>query len=88
MYSRQTRGYGPLCIQKELSDRGIADEIISEVVDEQAYEWIEVLVRVINKKFAGVLAHDFNERAKQFRFLQLKGFSLWHIKKSLKELSV
>ena len=86
-YSRQMRGYGPLRIQKELQERGIADEIINKVIEEDAPEWIEILAKVIYKKFSGTLAHDFIERAKQFRFLQLKGFSSWHIKQVLKKLN-
>ena len=85
-YSRQTRGYGPLRVQKELNERGIAEEIIHAVVDEQAHEWIETLAKICSKKFGSVLATDFAERAKQFRFLQNKGFNHWHIKEWLNEL--
>lgn len=83
--SRQARGYGPLLIQKELSERGISDAMIVQVIDQHDPVWVETLVRLVNKKFAGSFAEDFIERAKQFRFLQSKGFPLWLIKKSLKE---
>lgn len=83
--SRQARGYGPLCVEQELNARGVAEEIVNTVIDEQADAWMETLVKLIGKKFAGALANDFTERAKQFRFLQYRGFNLWHIKRYLKE---
>jgi regulatory protein len=84
--SRQSRGYGPLRVQKELNERGIDEEIMNAVVDEQADEWIEVLAKIGHRKFGCALSVDFAERAKQFRFLYYKGFSGWHIKEWLKKL--
>ena len=86
--SRQARGYGPLRIEQELNMRGVAEEIVNEVINEQAYEWVETLVKLISKKFAGALANNFTERAKQFRFLQYRGFNSWQVKQYLKEFDL
>ena len=87
-HSRQARGYGPLRVEQELNARGVAETIVDEVINEQAHEWAETLTMLISKKFAGALVPDFVARAKQFRFLQYRGFSTWHIKQYLKEFDL
>lgn len=83
LYSRKSRGCGPLRVLQELSARGVSDEIVEAVVDVQAHEWIDVLKKTIDKKFVGGLSNCFAERAKQLQFLQYKGFNQWHINQYL-----
>jgi regulatory protein len=73
---RQRRGYGPFRIRRELSDRGINDEVVARVLNERSAEWMERLRAVRRKKFGGRLPRTYEERAKQARFLQYRGFTL------------
>ena len=72
---RVSRGFGPRRIQAELRERGIAEELICEFIDENDAMWPTVAQRVLKKKFGEDEPADFKARAKQLRFLQYRGFS-------------
>ncbi len=78
---RRQQGYGPVRIAQELQERGISAEVFSALLEENAAIWQESLWQLCRKKWQGKLANDFVERAKQFRFLQYRGFSIEQIKK-------
>jgi len=71
---RVNRGFGPRRIQAELRERGIAEELICEFIDENDAMWSTLVQRVLKKKFGDEPPADFKSRAKQLRFLQYKGF--------------
>ncbi|MBT8096647.1 MAG: regulatory protein RecX [Woeseia sp.] len=72
--SRVNKGKGPLRIQLELSERGIAAELINDTLDDSGVDWRELARAVRHKKFGGELPRDFKEKARQMRFLQYRGF--------------
>ncbi len=74
-HMRAQRGYGPLRIHAELRERGVAEAVIAQVMDEKNQLWQERLQEVYQKKFRGKLPQNFAMRAKQMRFLQYRGFS-------------
>lgn len=78
--ARRNRGYGPLRIQKELQEKGVATEAIENGLDVSGAGWIEELQRVRSKKFGNRLPEDYSERARQTRFLQYRGFTYDQIK--------
>jgi regulatory protein len=78
---RAQRGYGPLRIQQELLQRGIAEDLIDQFIKPSQAEWFDNLVKVRKKKFGLVYPRDFAEQAKQKRFLQYRGFTLEHIQR-------
>lgn len=80
--SRARKGYGPVRIRQELRERGIADSLIDESLDASALDWTAVLAAVRDKKFGGAPPADFNERARQSRFLQYRGFSAEQIRRA------
>lgn len=72
---RSNRGYGPIRIQHELHQRGISDIISEEVIDNMKNEWPILIIAVRKKRFGAAIPKDFNDRAKQMRFLEYRGFT-------------
>ena len=75
---RSNRGYGPIRIQIELRNRGIADETINEIIDAKKPEWQQLAISARKKRFGSQIPKDLQERAKQMRFLEYRGFSHQH----------
>jgi regulatory protein len=71
--SRAERGWGPLAIDRDLRQRGLAAEVIEEALAPFAGEWPERAQSARAKRF-GSLPRDPAERAKQARFLEYRGF--------------
>lgn len=66
--------YGAARLKQELRQKGVAEETISNALEEIAGSEEDRARAVWQKKF-GVLPADINERAKQLRFLAARGFS-------------
>lgn len=79
---RIDRGYGPLRIQAELHERGVASELIERFVVNDADFWQGFVQKVRLKKFGAKMPNDFAEQAKQMRYLQYKGFDFAQIQKA------
>jgi len=79
IHSRRSKGYGPLCIRAELTERGIADELIATWLDDSAQNWQALMLVVAEKKFGGQQPVDRKEMAKRGRFLSSRGFPSWMI---------
>ena len=77
---RANYGFGPLRIQLELHERGVASDIISQCINENDAMWFAKLVEVKAKKFGNNIPADFQARAKQMKFLQYRGFNSEQIK--------
>jgi regulatory protein len=65
---RHNQGKGPLKIVSELKQRGI------NKFNLDVFDWFKLAKEVRNKKFGDTPAQDFNDQAKQKRFLQSRGF--------------
>jgi regulatory protein len=85
IHSRMERGSGPVKIRAELRQRGVADEIISDWLDERDRMWLERAETVRCKKFGSALPVDYKEKARQARFLQYRGFSVEHTRQVLRD---
>lgn len=72
---RANKGYGPIRIRQELIERGISTEIINLFLESDKSYWQQLANSVRIKKFGNAEPEDFNERAKQLRFLQYRGFA-------------
>jgi regulatory protein len=77
--SRGNRGYGPRRIEAELRERGISDELSDERIaagpSEEETDWVARAAEVRCRKFGEELPKDFQERAKQMRYLEYRGFT-------------
>ncbi len=77
--SRINKGAGPLLIQAQLHERGIDSTLAAEFLDVQAMQWRELARVVQHKRFGETQPQNYNERAKQMRFLQQRGFTMEQI---------
>ncbi|HEY0720459.1 MAG TPA: regulatory protein RecX [Gammaproteobacteria bacterium] len=86
--SRSNRGYGPRRIEAELRERGISDELSDERIaagpSEEETDWVARAAEVRCKKFGEELPSDFQERAKQMRYLEYRGFTHEQIRRVFK----
>ena len=73
--SKSKGGMGPIKIRLELQQRSVDSSLIDEYLDFNQIEWLESAVEVRYKRFGEVLPEDVNEKAKQIRFLQQRGFT-------------
>ncbi len=91
LQTRRQRGYGPVRIQYELSQKGVADSIIESVLesvldrglDPVSPNWMNEIRNVKEKKFGKEEPKDIKERARQARFLQYRGFTFDQIQQVL-----
>ena len=82
--SRAAKGYGPNRIRSELQARRV-DEVIIEAYLQSDWDWFEQAVRVNEKRFGDKAVSDVKIRAKQYRFLQYRGFSPEQISAALRQ---
>jgi len=73
--SRVLKGHGPVKIRMELRDKGLSDaQIELSFCADGEIDWHEVIEKTWGKKY-GSPAADVAEKAKQWRFLQYRGFT-------------
>lgn len=73
--SKINRGVGPIKIRLELQQRSVDESLIDEYLDFNQPEWFERAMEVRCKRFGENLPEEVNEKAKQIRFLQQRGFT-------------
>ncbi|HET6724397.1 MAG TPA: regulatory protein RecX [Gammaproteobacteria bacterium] len=83
--SRVERGAGPAKIRANLRQRGVADSIVDEALEDYAADWRRRIQEVRRKRFGESLPDDYRERARQARFLQSRGFTAEQIGQVLNE---
>lgn len=86
--SRREKGNGPVRIRNELQQHQIDAHLIATYLDNRDSVWTECAARVREKKFGGDIPEDYNERMKQARFLEYRGFTHDQIFSVLKEEEV
>ena len=72
--TRIGQGKGPTRIRAELSQRGIRNAMIHEVLCQTEQDWFALAHEVRVKKFGARTPAEFKEKARQMRFLQYRGF--------------
>ncbi len=82
MHTRRVR-YGAVRILRELREKGVSEEAISEAKSQIRENELEAAQAVWRKKF-GKLPKNASERGKQIRFMQGRGFNLDMILKILR----
>lgn len=73
---RQHKGYGPLRISMELSERGIDEDIVNDYMPVDNETWLQLLQQQYLKKYRNAPVTDYNDKVKRIRFLQYRGFPL------------
>ena len=82
--NRLRRGSGPVKIREELRGRGVAESLVDNALSERRSEWLTNAEAARRKRFGAKLPGDFEERARQARFLQQRGFTAEQIRQVLK----
>lgn len=77
--NRVANGYGPVRIARELYERGISRELVTQVLAALEMDWEEQVQAVRQKKFGRQAPSDIKEQARQSRFLQYRGFTYQQI---------
>lgn len=70
-------------IRRELEEKGLDAEAIGRHVDARAGEWLDEVERVRRRKFGAALPESYEERVRQARFLQYRGFTHEQIRRAL-----
>ncbi len=83
VHSRASRGIGPVKIRIELNERGITD--CQSELDQEAADmpWNIRAIQVRKKRFGKQFPDSYEERARQSRFLNQRGFSSEQIRQAL-----
>jgi len=74
LQSRISQGKGPTRIRADLSQRGISEAMIQDLLGEAEQDWIALARETRLRKFGADVPSDFKEKARQMRFLQYRGF--------------
>ncbi len=75
IHYRRAKGYGPLRIHIELTERGIPQDLIEHQLKITDNAWLEDMRKAWQKRFKNRLPQDFKSRAQHMRFLQYRGFT-------------
>ncbi len=75
VHYRVQKGFGPLRIKNELSEKGVDTELVQRQMEVYVSIWSELMQKQRIKKFGAEIPEDYKEKMKQARFLQIRGFS-------------
>ncbi len=81
--SRIGKGRGPTRIQAELKQRGIDRQRAQAWLRDSELDWSSLAAGVREKRFGSGRPESFEERARQTRYLQYRGFEIEQIKAAL-----
>jgi regulatory protein len=77
------RGKGPLRIRAELRTRGVDDALIEAALRALHDDWVALAQNARRKRFGDALPDTREDRARQARFLEQRGFAAEHIRAAL-----
>ncbi len=69
------KGQGPNKIKQELKQRGIDSSLIEQCMESKSIDWMGLAEEVRLKKYGETIPNDYQNKAKQSRFLYSRGFS-------------
>ncbi|HIG3944127.1 recombination regulator RecX [Klebsiella pneumoniae] len=72
--SRSRKGYGPARIRQELSQKGIARQVVDQAMRECDIDWVSLAREQAQRKYGEPLPSAFTEKVKVQRFLFYRGY--------------
>jgi regulatory protein len=72
---RASKGYGPKRIRLELQEKGVDGGLIDVGLQQSGVDWLARVAEVRSKKFKGQAADSWEEKSRQTRFLDYRGFT-------------
>jgi len=80
IYTKISKGYGPIRIEQELQKRGIPRELsLARLKKYDTYYWQRRADQIRQERFGAELPTNAKECSRQARFLRNRGFSKTHI---------
>ncbi|MDH2924471.1 recombination regulator RecX [Nicoletella semolina] len=76
IHYRGQQGYGPLRLKQELRQKGVADWLINQQLDESEIDWFEQAERLFNRKRPA--NWDIKAKQKMWRYMLNHGFHRDH----------
>ena len=83
--SRQQRNQGPLKIRAQLKQRELSSELISDALETDTDEWVQLAFEWLVRQNPGEL--DYNNKARYYRRLLSRGFNHEHAMLALSRYS-
>lgn len=77
-------GHGPCRIEAKLLEKGIEPTLITEFMPDEAF-WRPFAKKVREKRFGDTIPSSYQEKCKQMRFLQYRGFKISQIQAAFDE---
>jgi len=81
--ARRNRGYGPMRIRAELSERGVDPAVADPYLHASEEDWQAQALAQYKKRFGGRRPASLAERGKHYRFLSSRGFTAEQIRRVL-----
>lgn len=75
IHHRLNKGQGPMKINQELRQRGVDQNLIDQYFESGSVDWLSLAEEARAKKFGDKVPEDYQNKAKQSRFLYSRGFS-------------
>ncbi|EIX9304548.1 recombination regulator RecX [Klebsiella pneumoniae] len=72
--SRSRKGYGPARIRQELSQKGIARQVVDQAMRECDIDWVSLAREQAQRKYGEPLPSAFTGKVKVQRFLLYRGY--------------
>ena len=72
--SRSRKGYGPARIRQELSQKGIARQVVDQAMRKCDIDWVSLAREQAQRKYGEPLPSAFAEKVKIQRFLLYRGY--------------
>jgi len=73
--SRAGRGQGPVRIRRELAERGVAAATTDAALEAADQDWRQLARETRLRRFGADIPGEWNERVRQSRFLEYRGFT-------------
>ena len=85
VHARMARGDGPLKLRAALAERGVDQALVSRVLPDGFDVWFEQMRAVRESRFGAASPSDYEDWARQARFLQRRGFPADYIRRLLRD---
>lgn len=83
--SRIGRGQGPVRIRRELAERGVDPALVEAAIENADADWPQLARKTRSRRFGAEIPAEWNERARQARFLDYRGFTGEQIRFALED---
>ena len=77
------KGWGLLRIRQEMAHKGIHEEVVSQLFEDDEFDWFEHAREVARRKYGDSPMDTDKEKARRLRFMQSRGFDFEQVKYAL-----